>query len=63
LNDGTKVNPANRREINDRMKQTIKRFNNPIDLDGKSITNNQPVSSSIQPLIYGSDIHILVVEK
>lgn len=35
LNDGTKVNPANRGEINDRMKQTIKRFNNPIDLDRK----------------------------
>lgn len=32
LNDGTKVNPANSREINERLRQTIKKYNNPIDL-------------------------------
>lgn len=35
LNDGTKVNPTNMREINERMKQAIKRYNNPINLDQK----------------------------
>jgi len=35
LNDGTKVNAANRREVNERMRQNIKRFNNPVELDKK----------------------------
>lgn len=33
LNDGTVVNPKNSREINERLKSTIKKYNNPIDLD------------------------------
>lgn len=32
LNDGTKVNSNNSREINDRLRNTIKRYNNPIEL-------------------------------
>lgn len=36
LNDGTVVKPNNYREINERLKQRIKKFNNPIDL-GTSI--------------------------
>lgn len=32
LNDGTVVNSQNSREINDRLKNTIKKYNNPIDL-------------------------------
>ncbi|RTZ46750.1 GLPGLI family protein [Chryseobacterium arthrosphaerae] len=35
LNDGTKVNASNRREINDRMREDIKKYNNPINLDTK----------------------------
>ncbi|WP_278380129.1 GLPGLI family protein [Chryseobacterium arthrosphaerae] len=35
LNDGTKVNASNRREINDRMRENIKKYNNPINLDTK----------------------------
>ncbi|MGH1516796.1 GLPGLI family protein [Chryseobacterium sp. JK1] len=35
LNDGTKVNPTNRREINERLRENIKKNNNPIDLDRK----------------------------
>jgi len=35
LNDGTKVNHTNMREINERMKQAIKRYNNPVNLDQK----------------------------
>lgn len=35
LNDGTKVDATNLREINERMKQNIKKYNNPIDLDRK----------------------------
>lgn len=37
LNDGTKVNPTNMREINERMKQAIKKYNNPINLDRKIV--------------------------
>ncbi|WP_294202941.1 MULTISPECIES: GLPGLI family protein [Chryseobacterium] len=33
LNDGTMVNAANSREINDRLKANIKRYNNPINLE------------------------------
>ncbi|MFC3157525.1 GLPGLI family protein [Chryseobacterium arachidis] len=33
LNDGTKVNPANYREINERLRQNIKKYNNPINLE------------------------------
>ncbi|KMQ67702.1 hypothetical protein ACM39_12675 [Chryseobacterium sp. FH2] len=32
LNDGTKVNPSNMREINERLRNNIKKYNNPIDL-------------------------------
>ncbi len=37
LNDGTKVTAENRREINENLKNNIKRYNNPIDLDKKII--------------------------
>ncbi|MDN3606568.1 GLPGLI family protein [Kaistella yonginensis] len=33
LNDGTIVNPANSREVNDRLRNMIKQYNNPIELD------------------------------
>ncbi|GEN74440.1 GLPGLI family protein [Chryseobacterium hagamense] len=33
LNDGTAVNASNSREINDRLKANIKKYNNPIDLE------------------------------
>lgn len=35
LNDGTQVTAANRREVNERLKENIKKYNNPIDLDKK----------------------------
>ena len=33
LNDGTKVNQTNTREVNERLRQSIKKYNNPIELD------------------------------
>lgn len=33
LNDGTKVGQANSREVNDRLKEKIRKYNNPIELD------------------------------
>lgn len=33
LNDGTTVNSSNSREVNDQMRNTIKKYNNPIELD------------------------------
>jgi GLPGLI family protein len=33
LNDGTKVNPVNSHEINEKLRQNIKKFNNPINLE------------------------------
>ncbi|AYN02107.1 GLPGLI family protein [Chryseobacterium sp. 3008163] len=36
LNDGTKVGQANSREVNERLKESIRKYNNPIELD-KSI--------------------------
>lgn len=32
LNDGTKVNDKNAKEVNERLRNTVKKFNNPIDL-------------------------------
>jgi GLPGLI family protein len=33
LNDGTKVGQANSREVNERLKESIRKYNNPIELD------------------------------
>ena len=33
LNDGTVVSTTNTREINERFRNVLKKFNNPIDLD------------------------------
>ena len=33
LNDGTTVNSSNSREVNERLRNTIKKYNNPIELD------------------------------
>ena len=33
LNDGTKVGQNNSREINERLKEKIRKYNNPIELD------------------------------
>ncbi|QDP85620.1 GLPGLI family protein [Chryseobacterium sp. SNU WT5] len=33
LNDGTNVNSTNSREVNERLRNTIKKYNNPIELD------------------------------
>lgn len=37
LNDGTRVDATNLGEINKRMRETIKKYNNPIDLERKII--------------------------
>ncbi|WP_047446390.1 GLPGLI family protein [Chryseobacterium sp. JAH] len=33
LNDGTKVNQSNTREVNERLRESIRKYNNPIELD------------------------------
>lgn len=33
LNDGTKVGQNNSREVNERLKERIRKYNNPIELD------------------------------
>ncbi len=33
LNDGTKVNQSNTREVNERLRESVRKYNNPIELD------------------------------